>query len=94
MFWLLRALAAVNVLALLGVCAFLLCNGLPALSWEFLTQPPRKMMTEGGIWPCIVGTAVLSLGALALAFPWACLRPCTCTNMPGATPLPVSSGWA
>lgn len=69
MFWLLRAVAACNVLALLGVCAFLLRNGLPALSWEFLTQPPRNMMTEGGIWPCIVGTAILSLGSLLLAFP-------------------------
>lgn len=69
MFWALRGIAACNVLALLGVCAFLLHNGLPALSWELLTQPPRRMMTEGGILPCIVGTAILSLGALALAFP-------------------------
>ena len=69
MFWLLRCIAAVNVLALVGVCAFLLWHGLPALSWEFLTEPPRKMMTEGGIWPCILGTAILSLGALLLAFP-------------------------
>lgn len=69
MFWALRSIAAGNVLALLGVCAFLLHNGLPALSWDFLTQPPRRMMTEGGIWPCILGTAILSLGALALAFP-------------------------
>ncbi len=69
MFVALRVIAACNVLALLGVCAFLLHNGLPALSWELLTEPPRKMMTEGGIWPCIVGTAILSLGALALAFP-------------------------
>ena len=69
MFWLLRCIAAVNVLALVGVCAFLLWHGLPALSWEFLTEPPRKMMTEGGIRPCILGTAILSLGALLLAFP-------------------------
>lgn len=94
MFWLLRAIAAVNVLALLGVCAFLLCNGLPALSWEFLTQPPRKMMTEGGIWPCIVGTAVLSLGALALAFPLGVSSAVYLHEYAGATPLPVSSGWA
>lgn len=69
MFWLLRLVAACNVLVLVAVCAFLLHNGLPALSWEFLSQPPRKMMTEGGILPCILGTAILSLGALLLAFP-------------------------
>lgn len=69
MFCALRLLAAVNVLTLLGVCAFLLHNGLPALSWDFLSQPPRQMMTEGGILPCIAGTVMLSLGALSLAFP-------------------------
>ena len=68
MFWLLRAVAACNVLALLGVCAFLLRNGLPALSWEFLTQAPRNMMTEGAS-AYIVGAAILSLGSLLLAFP-------------------------
>ena len=69
MFGLLRLVAAANVLILLGICVFLLVQGLPALSWEFLSEPPRKMMTEGGILPCIIGTAILSLGALLLAFP-------------------------
>ena len=69
MFGLLRLIAALNVLVLIGICVFLLVQGLPALSWEFLSEPPRKMMTEGGILPCIIGTAILSLGALLLAFP-------------------------
>ena len=45
MFGLLRAAAAINILALVGVCAFLIWNGSPAISWEFLTQAPRRMMT-------------------------------------------------
>ncbi len=69
MFFCLRGVAACNVLALVAVCAFLFYNGLPALSWEFISQAPRSMMTEGGILPCIMGTAILSLGALLLAFP-------------------------
>ena len=69
MFWLLRGVAACNVMALLAVCAFLLQNGLPAMSWTFLTEAPRQMMTKGGILPCIIGTAILSLGSLLLAFP-------------------------
>jgi len=69
MFWVLRGVAACNVLALLAVCAFLLQNGLPAISWSFLTEAPRQMMTKGGILPCIIGTAILSLGSLLLAFP-------------------------
>lgn len=68
-FGILRSAALVNVVSLLGVCAFLAWNGLPALSWEFLTEPPRKMMTAGGIWPCILGTTLLSVGALVISFP-------------------------
>lgn len=69
MFVFLRLTAALNVAVLAGICAFLCWNGLPVLSWEFLTESPRNMMTAGGIFPCIIGTAILSLGALLLAFP-------------------------
>lgn len=64
-----RSAAAINGLALAGVCIFLLVNGLEAISWEFLSTPPRKAMTAGGIWPCIVGTALLAGGSMAIAFP-------------------------
>lgn len=69
MFGALRLAAALNVLALAGVCLFLVVNGAPALSWEFLSQSPSNMMTEGGILPCIVGTLLLALGAMLVAFP-------------------------
>ena len=69
MFCVLQSAAYMNIAALLGVCAFLLWNGVPAISWEFLTSSPTKGMTAGGIWPCIVGTLLLSLGALFIAFP-------------------------
>ncbi len=69
MFFLLRACAGINVLALIGICTFLIIQGAPALSWEFISQSPRKMMTEGGILPCIIGTVVLSFGAMCISFP-------------------------
>lgn len=69
MFAFLRISAWTNVLVLAAVCAYLAANGLPVLSWEFLTEAPRNMMTEGGILPCIIGTAILALGALVIAFP-------------------------
>ncbi len=69
-FWLFRAAAAINGLALLIICGFVLYYGLPAMSWDFLTEAPRNSMTEGGIFPCIVGTIVLSYGALFVALPW------------------------
>jgi phosphate transport system permease protein len=36
-----------------------LMGGKDVLSWEFLTAAPREGMTEGGIFPAIVGTALL-----------------------------------
>ncbi len=69
MFGILRMAAVINVSALVVVCVFLAVQGLPALSWEFLIESPRKMMTEGGIWPCILGTFLLSLGSLCISFP-------------------------
>lgn len=69
MFFLMRLAALMNIAALLGVCGFLLWNGLPAITWEFLTEPPRNAMTEGGILPCITGTALLAFGSLAISFP-------------------------
>lgn len=69
MFSLLRLAACINIAALLCVCAFLVWNGLPAISWEFLTEAPRKAMTQGGILPCITGTMLLAVGSLAVSFP-------------------------
>ncbi len=39
------------------------------LSWEFLTQSPRKYMTEGGIYPAILGTFWLTVLSIAFALP-------------------------
>jgi phosphate transport system permease protein len=44
-------------------------NGLPALSWEFLTKPPLDSGRAGGIFPAIVGTLYLVVGAIAIALP-------------------------
>jgi phosphate transport system permease protein len=64
-----RLSVAVNGLALAVIVYFMAANGLKAINWTFLTQPPMDSMTKGGILPCIVGTLALSLGALAVAFP-------------------------
>ncbi|MDQ7032206.1 MAG: phosphate ABC transporter permease PstA [Desulfonauticus sp.] len=68
-FGLFRMAALVNALALAILIYFLVKNGISAISWEFLTQPPRNMMTEGGIMPCIVGTFLLSFGSMLVALP-------------------------
>jgi phosphate transport system permease protein len=69
-FSLFRIAALINGIALLIIVAFLLLNGWHAVNWTFLTQAPQDSMTKGGIFPCIVGTFLLSFGAMLVAFPW------------------------
>jgi phosphate transport system permease protein len=69
MWGLFGASSLVNLTALLIICGFVLINGLPAISWTFLTQSPTDSMTAGGIWPCILGTVLLSVGTMVVAFP-------------------------
>ncbi|WP_298667007.1 phosphate ABC transporter permease subunit PstC, partial [uncultured Methanofollis sp.] len=58
------------VLFILGtILLFIVVNGLPAISWEFLTQPPRDLGRDGGIFPAIVGTLYLVGGAILFALP-------------------------
>lgn len=70
MFGLFRCAALINGVALAIICTYVLYHGMPAISWEFLTEAPRNAMTEGGIFPCILGTILLSYGALLIALPW------------------------
>ena len=63
-------LATVIVLAILVIILQdIVVHGLPALSWEFLTQPPKDLGRAGGIFPAIIGTLYLVMGAIAIALP-------------------------
>jgi len=44
-------------------------NGGGAISWEFISQPPRRGMTEGGIFPAIMGTFIVTIVTAVLAIP-------------------------
>ena len=62
--------AAVAVLAILAIIlGYIIINGLPALSWNFLTQGPSDLGRSGGIFPAIVGTLYLVTGAILIALP-------------------------
>jgi phosphate transport system permease protein len=53
-------LCAFSILLLLITLTAIICiNGLPFLSWEFLTSAPEQGMTAGGIFPAIFGTFLL-----------------------------------
>ncbi|MDY6880845.1 MAG: phosphate ABC transporter permease PstA, partial [Thermodesulfobacteriota bacterium] len=69
MFWFFRIAAVINSIVLMIIIYFLAARGWRAINWTFLTQAPMDSMTKGGILPCIVGTALLSIGALMVALP-------------------------
>jgi phosphate transport system permease protein len=60
---------ALVLFALIVIIFDIVSNGLPALTWEFLTEGPRNLGREGGIFPAIVGTIYLVIGAVAIALP-------------------------
>lgn len=55
-----------TIFLIVGVIGYIIYRGAPTISWEFLTEMPKKRMTEGGIWPAILGT--VSLVGLTAAF--------------------------
>ncbi|MEO0026222.1 MAG: phosphate ABC transporter permease PstA [candidate division WOR-3 bacterium] len=48
---------------------YLFRNGINVISWEFITRPPERGMTAGGIMPCIVGTLYVTLVSLIFSIP-------------------------
>lgn len=61
------AVLAVGILVL--IVGYVLWQGLPVLSRAFLLEPPAKMGRAGGIFPTIVGTVLLTAGAVVVAAP-------------------------
>jgi phosphate transport system permease protein len=62
-------LTIITVAILVFIIVFILRRGLPVLSLEFLTKNPVDMGKAGGIFPTIVGTVVLTAGAILIATP-------------------------
>lgn len=51
------------------IVVIIIQKGLPAINWGFLSDIPRQGMRSGGIFPAIVGTIYLVLGAIIFALP-------------------------
>lgn len=51
------------------IVVIIIQKGLPAINWQFLSDIPRQGMRAGGIFPAIVGTLYLVLGAIIFALP-------------------------
>ncbi len=68
-FFLLYLATIIICLGLFSILFFIFKNGIKAIGLDFLTKPPVEAMTKGGIFPAIVGTFCLTLGAIMVAFP-------------------------
>ena len=68
-FWMIRLVALLTVLPILGMVVYIVVKGAPSFSLEFLTQVPSNGMRSGGIFPAIVGTLYLTIGTAIFSVP-------------------------
>jgi len=66
---LITVVAVLVILPIFLVILFVILNGLSTMSWEFISQPPRNGMRDGGVFPAILGTIFLTLGTAVAAIP-------------------------
>ncbi len=63
-------IATLIVVAFLGIALFdLLATGAGILSLDFIFSYPKHGMTEGGIWPAVVGTAFVTMITALFSIP-------------------------
>ncbi len=62
--------SGIVTLVILGILVgFIFVKGAPAITWDFLTKAPRDSGRAGGIFPAILGTIYLVVGAIAFSLP-------------------------
>lgn len=68
-----RAAAYITTLVLVAIIAYVVINGLPHISLDFIFGWPRGVNAEGGIWPTIVSTVYVTALAMLICTPIAVL---------------------
>ncbi len=62
-------MATLTIFVLIAIIGYILINGITHINWEFLSQDPKRMGREGGIFSIIIGTIYLTMIAIAIAAP-------------------------
>ena len=65
-----KTIAVLSIIPIFLILGYIVYKGVPAISWEFLTEVPKRGMRAGGIFPAIVGTIYLTLGTIAVSVPF------------------------
>ena len=68
-FGLLTAITISTIVPIIAVIIYMLIQGMPVISWGFITEMPREGMRAGGIWPAILGTFYLTIGTAVFSVP-------------------------
>jgi phosphate transport system permease protein len=66
---LVRTLGFTGAVILIIILLFVALNGVRVLSWDFITKPPVESMTQGGIFPVIIGTILLTVICMVVIIP-------------------------
>lgn len=68
-FSLMTLVAFATITPIIAVILYIIVQGAPAISWEFISGYPYNGMRSGGILPAIVGTFYLTLGTAVFSVP-------------------------
>lgn len=68
-FTVLTLVSTVTVLPIVAILIYILIQGAPVATWEFISGFPRDGMRAGGIFPAILGTFYLTLGTAIFSIP-------------------------
>jgi phosphate transport system permease protein len=60
---------SITVVPIFAVVIYILLKGLPAISWTFLSTFPYDGVKQGGIYPAIIGTFLLTIGTAIFSVP-------------------------
>jgi len=63
------AMAALTLISLIAIIAYILLNGLSHINIDFLIKEPKRMGKEGGIFSVIIGTIYLTMVSIVIATP-------------------------
>lgn len=67
--WIFASMAVAMILPLIAIVSYLVIRAMPALTIDFLLDPPVRGGADGGIWPALVGTIYLVVISLAVSAP-------------------------
>lgn len=62
-------ISLITILPIVGLILYIIIQGAPAISLDFITKMPEDGMRAGGILPAIVGTLWLTLGTAVFSVP-------------------------